>query len=106
MKIVDKSHYRLFLLRRAFQLQQHVINREIVGDRAQIIRRTRLGASVAGERRKFLFVYFFPNQFFPRRTSTGNLRGQRDETAAEQQRYRRKNGRRSAASKHQSLLTK
>jgi hypothetical protein len=56
VQLIDERLKRLFLLRSALELQQHVIHREIVGYSAAVVLSTGSGADVSRKRYALILV--------------------------------------------------
>ena len=73
MQRVDKLLNGELLLGRAFELQHHVIEDKVVGDFAQVVLRSCLGAGVPRESHEFGFIRFFADQRFAKQGAAGCL---------------------------------
>src|ERR1700677_4756763 len=82
MQIGDQLLYRAFPFRRAFEQENHVVDREIVRNRAPVVLSVRLAARISGQRHQLRGVNALADQL-----ASGSLSTKAREAAGQQQHY-------------------
>src|SRR5580700_8576937 len=99
MQIGDELLDRAFLFRSAFEQENHVVDREIVRDRAPVVLSVRLAARISGQRHQLRGGNAFADQL-----ASGLLRTKTREAAGQQQHYDGGYDGGGVDTKHQGLL--